>query len=459
MTINKSSLILPSEINEFSRRQFISRGVSLAGYLSTAALMTKLGLNASAAYAQSSTKILRKLVWINMSGGWDLLETTDPKVNSNAKLDVMYGFEAAHALAGGDSNTKIGRWLSGIAAHGEDVVVVRGLAMGTTSHDAGHTYMDTSILSNNGRVNAASIPAIIASESEDVIPLIQLSGGSEPRTDRGLSKTLSAVRAENLALYRSMYPTKSDQIERKNQLLTYLQNSIARVQAKMGDSDRLRSLGAAQARIKEQIQGGVGNQLSLGNADKAPFTSAFQTPTNGPQTMRRPDGLIDAFALTLKLLKGDLVTCVNMGIGGFDTHANQEQSLGPTLLGFDKALSVFIDELKKAGKLDSTLIVLYSDFGRTPKLNDSRGRDHWPVGGALMIGGGIDGGRAVGGTDEFLLAQDVNYDTGVPISEAKDQQLSPKHLGGSVLELCLGPTYLERRPYLTSIKALTKVKG
>ena len=128
MTINKSSLILPSEINEFSRRQFISRGVSLAGYLSTAALMAKLGLNTGTVYTQSSTKILRKLVWINMSGGWDLLETTDPKVNSNAKLDVMYGFEAAHALAGGDSNTKIGRWLSGIAAHGEDVVVVRGLA-------------------------------------------------------------------------------------------------------------------------------------------------------------------------------------------------------------------------------------------------------------------------------------------------------------------------------------------
>ena len=107
--------------------------------------------------------------------------------------------------------------------------------------------------------------------------------------------------------------------------------------------------------------------------------------------------------------------------------------------------------------LDKTLIVLYSDFGRTPKINNSNGRDHWPVGGAIMIGGGIQGGRAVGGTDDSMRAYSINQDTGK--ADENGEQLSPIHLGGSVLELTLGSEYLQYRNYLQSIPALTRLKS
>lgn len=427
------------------RRAFLESGFSLAAYATIDNL-----LNTMPALAQSSETytVARRLVWINMSGGWDILETVDPKPASTAGIDVIYDWGLANALAGSDGSVKVGRWLPGLASIGSDAVLLRGLVMGTTSHDAGSTYMDTAILSNNGRVNAASIPAIVASESQATIPIIQLAGGTQPLLDRGLLKPLSVVRAQNLDLYRSMYPTEDALVAQRVQLLDYLKLSTARVQAVVGTSDRITALTSAETKIRGQIVGKVGSQLSLSAEDLAPF--------NTGSTMGR--GGADAFALALKLLKNNLVTCVNMGVGGFDTHAAQSRLLEPILTGFDRNLRVFVEQLKAAGQLDNTLIVLFSDFGRTPKMNGSAGRDHWPVGGAVMIGGGIAGGRAVGATDDAMRAINIDPTTGVASSTAS-KNLNATHLGGSILKLTLGANYLTRRPYLEAIDALTRLKS
>jgi uncharacterized protein (DUF1501 family) len=129
----------------------------------------------------------------------------------------------------------------------------------------------------------------------------------------------------------------------------------------------------------------------------------------------------------------------------------------PLVESTDKLLKVMVDKLRANGKLDTTLIVLYSDFGRTPKVNSSNGRDHWPVGGALMIGGGIDGGRAVGATDDMLRAVTINGTTGLP--DTSGIQLSPCELAGSVLELTLGSAYMTYRPYMISQSLLTRLKS
>ena len=118
--------------------------------------------------------------------------------------------------------------------------------------------------------------------------------------------------------------------------------------------------------------------------------------------------------------------------------------------------------LKTANLLDSTLIVLFSDFGRTPIVNSNNGRDHWPVGGSVVIGGGIDGGRAVGGTtDDSLAAADlVDPSTGLVTTDSSvGTQLNPTHLGGMVVALTLGTSYLQYRPYLTALPAMTRLKG
>jgi hypothetical protein len=95
------------------------------------------------------------------------------------------------------------------------------------------------------------------------------------------------------------------------------------------------------------------------------------------------------------------VRFVQVNRGGFDTHYNAfpaMQAHGETM---DPALASLIEDLAASGKLDSTLIIMLSEFGRTPKINKDAGRDHHAgVFTVFMAGGGIKGGTVVGSSDE-----------------------------------------------------------
>jgi uncharacterized protein (DUF1501 family) len=89
------------------------------------------------------------------------------------------------------------------------------------------------------------------------------------------------------------------------------------------------------------------------------------------------------------------------GDGGWDMHDNyftiMEDRHGWM---FDQALSALLLDLDRKGLLDSTLVVAVGEFGRTPKINDKAGRDHWNnCYSALLAGGGVQGGRVVGSSD------------------------------------------------------------
>ncbi|MSR54888.1 MAG: DUF1501 domain-containing protein [Gemmataceae bacterium] len=94
---------------------------------------------------------------------------------------------------------------------------------------------------------------------------------------------------------------------------------------------------------------------------------------------------------------------VSVENGHWDTHRENTKSLRDLLVpGLDRALSALITDLKERGLLDSTLVVVTSEFGRTPRINTMAGRDHWPQAFSIvMAGGGIKGGTVVGATDKI----------------------------------------------------------
>lgn len=95
------------------------------------------------------------------------------------------------------------------------------------------------------------------------------------------------------------------------------------------------------------------------------------------------------------------VRFVTVTDGSWDTHVDNFQVLRDRLLPrLDSALSALLQDLEERGRLESTLVVVLSDFGRSPKVNSSAGRDHWSTAGiALLAGGGIRPGTVVGRTD------------------------------------------------------------
>jgi hypothetical protein len=95
------------------------------------------------------------------------------------------------------------------------------------------------------------------------------------------------------------------------------------------------------------------------------------------------------------------VRFVTVTDGGWDTHQDNFRAMKSRLLPrLDTALSALLQDLSDRGMLGTTLVVCLSDFGRTPKVNPSAGRDHWSTAGvALMAGGGLKPGIAVGETN------------------------------------------------------------
>ena len=90
------------------------------------------------------------------------------------------------------------------------------------------------------------------------------------------------------------------------------------------------------------------------------------------------------------------------GSGGWDTHTNHDKSVKDKLANpLDQTLSALLADLAARGMLDSTIVLVMGEFGRTPDYNAKMGRDHWPnCWSVLLGGGGIQGGRIVGASDE-----------------------------------------------------------
>lgn len=95
---------------------------------------------------------------------------------------------------------------------------------------------------------------------------------------------------------------------------------------------------------------------------------------------------------------------VNLGKNSsWDTHRGNFVNLKENLFPyFDQSVSALLDDLKASGLLDETLVIVTGEFGRTPKINNDAGRDHWgPVMSTLLAGGGVQGGRVIGATDKI----------------------------------------------------------
>ena len=101
------------------------------------------------------------------------------------------------------------------------------------------------------------------------------------------------------------------------------------------------------------------------------------------------------------------VRFVTLTYGGWDMHDNIEGGMKGQLPPFDQGFAALIRDLDTRGLLQETLVCIASEFGRTPKINGTAGRDHWPkVFSVVMAGGGIKGGITYGTSDSTASEPD-----------------------------------------------------
>ena len=87
----------------------------------------------------------------------------------------------------------------------------------------------------------------------------------------------------------------------------------------------------------------------------------------------------------------------------WDSHVQESERLKTVLMpSFDQAYAALLDDLSARGLLEETLVVCMAEFGRSPKMNGSGGRDHWGhVYSAALAGGGVRGGQVIGASDKI----------------------------------------------------------
>jgi hypothetical protein len=123
------------------------------------------------------------------------------------------------------------------------------------------------------------------------------------------------------------------------------------------------------------------------------------------------------------------VRFVEVSLGGWDMHQDIYARLPEKISELDKALGALLGDLERRGLLSDTLVVLTSEFGRTPKINQNSGRDHYPKAfSSALWGGGVKGGQIYGKTDKGIevtenkvnvpdLNATIGYALGLPLDQ------------------------------------------
>jgi uncharacterized protein (DUF1501 family) len=96
------------------------------------------------------------------------------------------------------------------------------------------------------------------------------------------------------------------------------------------------------------------------------------------------------------------VRCVTMNYGRWDFHDRNHSELLTHLPWFDQGFTALVEDLHERGMDKDVAVVAWGEFGRTPQINATGGRDHWPrVGCAVLAGGGMKRGQVIGATDRL----------------------------------------------------------
>jgi hypothetical protein len=173
---------------------------------------------------------------------------------------------------------------------------------------------------------------------------------------------------------------------RRQGLLQALDNLARDVQ----ENDQLQTFGEFQQRASSLILSSDARNAFVMDHESGAQRDRYGRTTFGQSCL-----------LARRLVERD-VRFVTVNYGGWDHHAQIWNNLNRKLPEFDQGLSALIEDLDQRGLLASTLVVCMGEFGRTPRINNDTGRDHWGQAASLLFAGaGTRGGLVLGQTDRI----------------------------------------------------------
>ena len=367
------------------RRTFL-KAAAAAGL----AVAAPIALSPREARAQS-TGLFDGPYWffIHAAGGWDPTSLMDPKGNANGmnRYDT-----AAIEMAGNISYAPLEFQQEFFQKHFQRTMIVNGIDMSTNGHEQGTRY------TFSGRLNEGhpSLAAVIAAANGPALPMAYITNGGYDVTNGIVAPT----RAENVdTIPRIAY---SNRIRPDGDETFHSDYAMERIKAAADER-----LAADQQRVAlPHVRSAMAalHTARLGEAELKDVLQYLPTDMGG-------NGLQDQAAVALAAFRAGLGVAVNMRRGGFDTHGDHDNNHIPRLADVLRAVDFIWTQAETMGIADKIIVVVGSDFGRTPGYNGGNGKDHWSVNSMMLMGAGIPGNTVVGASDEGHRPLMVNPQT------------------------------------------------
>jgi uncharacterized protein (DUF1501 family) len=360
-----------------TRRDFMRVGALGMGGLALPGL-----LQARAHAAEGAAKDT-SVVWLWLGGGPTHVETFDPKMEAPSEYRSVTG-EVATSLKGvtiGGTFPKMARVLHHMA-------VVRSFAHKNSGHGGGtHWVMtgyDNRVVDNGGAPSYPSMGSILA----------RYRGPNHPGTGMPTYVRQGSIGSDGPAfLGAAAAPFDPSGNARSNLTLNIARERLEDRKHLLDSLDTLNRQVDATGMVEGMDRfGQQAFNAVLGRAAKA-----FDLKAEDPKVVERYGrGLGQQLLLARRLCEAGC-GFVTVSYGGWDMHGQIKQSMERRSPELDHAVATFVEDTVARGLNEKILLVITGEFGRTPKINQNAGRDHWaPLSTLALAGGGLKMGQVVG---------------------------------------------------------------
>ena len=360
------------------RRDFIK----LAG-ASGLALASPIPL-AGTAHAQETYDGLF-VVFVGASGGWDPTSFCDPKGYLGAEPspnDMNQSYPAtAIASVGNIPYAPVTYYQTFAEKHYQRMLVINGCDTQTNGHDSGRR------VSGSGSLDEGfpAFGALMAAEFGQGLPMAFVTNGFYDDT----AGTTARTRVGNVNAFRRI--ADYNRINPDGDQLFHTAETMARIE----EAQRSRLTALQEVQKLPKLDRSIGTlHIARSSENILNRLLEYLDQDNTPQ------GQLERQAqLAVAAYKAGACVSATLSMGGFDTHGNHDNNHLPRLDQLWQGVDYLMEEAERQGVIDKMVVVVGSDFGRTPRYNDGNGKDHWSITSMVLMGPGIRGNRTIGETD------------------------------------------------------------
>jgi hypothetical protein len=386
---------------------FGALGLSLADFLSLQAARGEASITGGAAGLEGLPQRIKSVIQINLPGGFPHHESFDPK--PEAPVEYRGSFGVVKTSTGDVFSDNLPE-LAGIA---DKLTIVRSVvgkipdhALATYHLHTGYTptpvidYPQMGSIVSHELGALGELPCYIAIPGKNsfgggtgFLPSVYgpFETGGDPATqkkgfkvrDFSLPAGLSREQLDRRRGVRDVVDQRIRELEASPVLLDTMDEFHARAYSLLTSTDAQKAF---------SFDGETDETFEL-------YGSEVTGDIKGPDGRLHPKGLSERLIIARRLVEAG-VRFVTLQYGSWDCHQDVKRACLDQMRPFDHAIKGLVLDLERRGLLDSTLVWVTTEFGRTPKVNKDSGRDHWArVYSMLLAGGGFKPGLIHGASD------------------------------------------------------------